>query len=237
MKGRDIRKMPWPARIRYLWDYYKVPIFTAAILLYILFYILWRFATRQDQVLFAAAVNAPISQETLDLMEAFPASSYGPGEGKDRPGVIDYTGNLVLLENPSADDHAYVYASRMKILASIEAEKLDLVIGDQRAMESFAEQGFLLPLTDIFGSDPRIGARLTEETVIIEDNHIEALLDDDVAYHASTRTEVCAIDLAGLPLLDSPGGPDLYLGIISNSPRQETAVSFVRYLFSLYPSE
>ena len=83
MKGRDIRKMPWPARIRYLWDYYKVPIFTAAILLYILFYILWRFATRQDQVLFAAAVNAPISQETLDLMEAFPASSYGPGEGKE----------------------------------------------------------------------------------------------------------------------------------------------------------
>lgn len=237
MKGRDLRKMPWRARIPYLWDYYKVPIFTAAILLYILFYILWRFAVRQDLVLFAAAVNAPVSQKTLDLMEAFPASSYGPDEGKDRPGAIDFTGNLVLIDDPSAEDHAYVYASRMKILASIEAEKLDLVIGDERAMESFAEKGFLLPLTDLFEDDPRIGPRLTEETVIIEDNHVEALLDDTVAYRASTRTEVCAVDLAGLPLLDGPGGPDLYLGIIANSPRKETAVSFVRYLFSLSPSE
>ena len=100
-------------------------------------------------------------------------------------------------------------------------------------MDAFAAQGFLMPLESVFADDPQILARLETGTVILEDNQIDVLLDDSVTYEAVTRDEKAYLDLSGLNVLPGmPEGRPVYIGIIANSPRQDTAVAFVRRLFA-----
>ena len=48
-----------------------------------------------------------------------------------------------------------------------------------------------------------------------------------------TRDEKAYLDLSGLNVLPGmPEGRPVYIGIIANSPRQDTAVAFVRRLFA-----
>ncbi len=221
--------MTLPQKIQYIWDYYKVPLFTAALILYIIGYIIWRFATKEEISLYAAAVNTQVTEEGEGLLEAFPESGALPPEAD--AGVVNLAANLFLTADPSSEYHEYVYASRLKILASINAQKLDLVIADREAMDAFASEGFLLDLTGLFADDASLRSRLKEETVILEDNHIDALLDDEVAYEAVTESHLTAIDVSDLTAFSSGSG-EVLIGIIANSPRQEEAVALVRFLLS-----
>ena len=99
-------------------------------------------------------------------------------------------------------------------------------------MDAFAAQGFLMPLEQVFSDDPEILERLETGTVILEDNHLDVMLDESVPYEAVTRAEKAYLDLSGLSSL--PGMPEdrpVYLGIIANTPRQNAALAFVRSLF------
>ena len=208
------------SKIQYIWDYYKVPLFVAALFIYIICYIIFRHATDKDILLYVAAVNTPVQQETEDFMES-------------KNAIVDLAKDLYLTSDPDSEYHQYVYASRLKILASIEAEKLDIVLADREAMDAFAAQGFLMPLESVFADDPQILDRLETGTVILEDNQIDVLLDDSVTYEAVTRDEKAYLDLSGLNVLPGmPEGRPVYIGIIANSPRQDTAVAFVRRLFA-----
>ena len=149
------------SRIQYIWDYYKVPLFTAALLIYIICYIIFRHATDKDILLYVAAVNTPVQKETEDFINSFPKSDYAVSDAdakdsmKSRNAIVDLAKDLYLTSDPDSEYHQYVYASRLKILASIEAEKLDIVLADREAMDAFAAQGFLMPLESVFADDPR----------------------------------------------------------------------------------
>ena len=171
------------SKIQYIWDYYKVPLFTAALLIYIICYIIFRHATDRDILLYVAAVNTPVQKETEDFINSFPESDYAVSDAdakdsmKSRNAIVDLAKDLYLTSDPDSEYHQYVYASRLKILASIEAEKLDIVLADREAMDAFAAQGFLMPLESVFADDPQILARLETGTVILEDNQIDVLLE------------------------------------------------------------
>ena len=227
------------SRIQYIWDYYKVPLFTAALLIYIICYIIFRHATDKDILLYVAAVNTPVQNETEDFINSFPESDYAVSDADTKDSmesnnaIVDLAKDLYLTSDPDSEYHQYVYASRLKILASIEAEKLDIVLADREAMDAFAAQGFLMPLESVFADDPQILDRLETGTVILEDNQIEVMLDESVPYEAVTRSEKAYLDLSGMTTL--PGMPDdrpVYIGIIANTPRQDMAVAFVRRLFA-----
>ena len=226
------------SRIQYIWDYYKVPLFTAALFIYIICYIIFRHATDRDILLYVAAVNTPVQKETEDFINSFPKSDYAvpdagdTGSTESRNAVVSLAKDLYLTSDPDSEYHQYVYASRLKILASIEAEKLDIVLADREAMDAFAAKGFLMPLESVFANDSQILNRLETGTVILEDNQLDVMLDESVPYEAVTRSERAYLDLSGLTTL--PGMPEerrVYLGIIANTPRQDMAVAFVRRLF------
>ena len=214
-----------------------MPLFTAALVIYIIGYIGFRYAARKDILLYIAAVNTPVQKETEEYINSFPESEYAVSDADDpkdrgRKAAVSLVQDLYLLSDPDSEYHQYVYASRIKILASIEAEKLDIVLADREAMDAFAAQGFLMPLEQVFSDDPEILERLETGTVILEDNHLDVMLDESVPYEAVTRAEKAYLDLSGLSSL--PGMPEdrpVYLGIIANTPRQNAALAFVRSLF------
>ncbi len=228
-------EMPLRKRLQYIWDYYKVPMAAGAVILYIILYTGWRYLTRQDLVLYGAVVNVGISEEIREQFEEFPRSeafARNVSEPSARS-AVSLSENLFLLSDADSEYHAYVYASRLKILAAIEAGKLDLVIGDAQAMDAFAGQGFLLPLEGLF-EEKEIQSRLREGTVILEDNHLDVLLDESIPYEAVTKTELTAIDLTGLEgFVPLAGDSRIYLGIIANSERRDAALAFAESLFQV----
>ena len=227
------------SRIQYIWDYYKVPLFTAALFIYIICYIIFRHATDRDILLYVAAVNTPVLKETEDYINSFPESDYAVSDAGSsdtaevKNAIVSLTKDLYLTSDPDSEYHQYVYASRLKILASIEAEKLDIVLADREAMEAFASQGLLMPLESVFSDDSQILDRLETGTVVLEDNHVDVMLDESVPYEAVTKTEKAYINLSGMTTLTGmPGNRPVYIAIIAYTPRQDMAVSFVRRLFA-----
>ena len=53
-----------------------------------------------------------------------------------------YTG-LYLTDDPDDPNHEYTYASRIKIIASIDDEQLDIVLMNKRAFDAFSQNGYL----------------------------------------------------------------------------------------------
>lgn len=233
-----LSEMPLKKRIRQILDYYKLVVVIAAIFIYILCYAGWRYMTRQDFVLYAASVNTGMEEDTREFVLNFPSSEtfHEAFPEASKRSAVSLSENLFLTSDSSGDYHEYVYASRLKILASIEAEKLDLVIGDAEAMEAFAGQGFLMPLDTLFEGNKKITDRLTEGTVILEDNHLEVLLDDSIPYHSVTKEELTAIDVTDLECFDPfREGDRVYLGIIANTKRTQAAKVFTESLFESLP--
>ena len=83
--------------------------------------------------------------------------------------------------------HEYTYASRMKILSTIDAEQLDVVLMDREAFDAFSQKGYLSNLDELLAEEaPALHQQLAPyfvtNTVILEDNSEDLLFDDSAVY-------------------------------------------------------
>ena len=136
--------------------------------------------------------------------------------------------DLYLSEDADALNHEYAYASKVKLGGAISAEKLDLVLMNREAYDIFSRQGYLLELASFPGADSPF---LTENEVILSDNSVDYLLGNTAEEQVVTKTVPNSLAVSSIPLFREAGfNGDLYLGVISNSPRQEEAATYLRYL-------
>ena len=136
--------------------------------------------------------------------------------------------NLYLSEDPDASDHEYAYASRMKLLATVNSRQLDLVLMNREAYNLCSASGYLLDLSDILDS-----ACLTANQVILEDNAVEYNLNAAQEYTAVTETVYNALELTQLSAFQKAGFSDsVYIGIIANTPRLPESQDYLDYLIS-----
>lgn len=224
-------------KLQYLWDYYKLPFVIACILLYILSYILYGHFTQKNNVLYTAFINvAPGSTLTDRLSGGFLRSR---DLNPDKNAIYLYTG-LYLTGDEANPYHEYTYASRIKLLAAIDNETLDLALMDQEAFDAFSQNGYLYNMEDFLSeADPELyqdcRELLRENVVILEDNAEEASLDSSVPYFAETKEYPMALDISHTPLLEDAGFAEpVYLGIIKNTSRKDAVAEYVRYLLSPY---
>ena len=136
--------------------------------------------------------------------------------------------DLYLSEDADTLNHEYAYASKVKLGGAISAEKLDLVLMNREAYDIFSRQGYLLELTSL--SDA-FSPYLTENDVILSDNSVDYLLGNAEQEQVVTKAAPNALAVSSLPLFRDAGfDGDLYLGIVSNSPRQEEAEAYFQYI-------
>ena len=227
---RELRNLKGAAKLRFIWDYYKLPIFLICICVYAAGYILWRQATAEYPQLYLAYVNLEVG-ETLDhqLTDQFIAHL----EPEEKHSVVKTLRNLALTENLQAVDGSYVYASQMKILSAIENHQLDIVLMNQEAFDAFAQNGFLTNL-DSFAKTQGLSALepyFTENVEILSDNMAEVIADPSVPYEAQTVTYPMGIEITEFPYIKAAGfGDHVYLGIIANTERPGNAAAYVSYL-------
>ena len=228
-----LKTLHGPQKIRYIWDYYKLPIVVLCILLYILGYSLYGHFTHKEKILYTALVNVSASDSLTEQLSTGFLDSLDQDTSKTTMQL--YTG-LYLTDDETNPYHEYTYASRMKILASIDGEQLDVVLMNKEAFDAFSQNGYLCDLEELLSSEDvdlynRLKPHLVTNTVILEDNSTDLQLDPSITYQAVTEEHPFGLDLSQTSMISDAGFSDIvYLGIIANSPRTEEAIDYVRYL-------
>lgn len=244
MKHEPVIRSHWKevhglGKVRYLFDYYKLPLVLAFILLYVVIWSAWRSAHAQDIRLYVGLVNFSPSEELSCLLSDEYVQNADYPEGSN---IYLYRG-LYLSADETSEYHAYSYATRMKILGALDAEKLDVVLMDREAFDSFSQNGYLEDLSLLItrnssaaqeGLEAGLQDLLVRNIEIKEDNSVDVLLGNETDYHAATVDGMFGLDLSGASAIirDAQLSGDLYLGIIRNSPRKDEAARYINYLTS-----
>lgn len=226
-------------KIQYIWDYYKLPLVVLCIAIYIIGYSIYGHFTHKDIVLYSALVNVSASESLTAQLDTGFLDYLDEDTAKKTMQL--YTG-LYLTDDESNPYHEYTYASRMKILAAIDSEQLDVVLMNKEAFDAFSQNGYLCDLEELFldvdtAFYQKLKHYLVMNTIILEDNSIDTQLDSSIAYQAVTEERPIGLDLSGAGLIHRAGFDDtVYLGIIQNSTHKDAAVNYIQYLFSeTYP--
>jgi len=225
----------WQKKLQYIWNYYKLPIVILCILTYIIVYSIYRHISYKDTTLYAALVNV----NTGDTLTKQLSDQFMQSQGIDisKHTFRLYSG-LYLTDNENSIYHEYTYASRIKILGAIDSEQLDVVLMNKEAFDAFSQNGYLCDLYQLLSSTDtglykQLQPYLTNNTEIIEDNSIDSGLNPSVPYQAVTKEYPMGLDLSETDFIQKAGFSErVYLGIIKNSPRKDTSLSYVKYLFS-----
>lgn len=137
---KALKQLHGKAKLQYLWDYYKLPFIIICIVLYILVYNIHGQLVKKTTVLSIAFININMSESlsqhlTSDFLD-FEHLSAKKNE------ICTYD-NLLIQENPDSENLEYAYASSARLLAAIDAKKIDLAFMNREAMEQLNKKGYL----------------------------------------------------------------------------------------------
>lgn len=221
----SFRKMDTPHKIEYIYTYYKWFILLGLIALVILGNTIYRQVTKKAVPLYVGFANVVVGPEleqtlTLDFLEQ-------QGLNPKKNEVLVYTG-LYLSNDPSQQDHQYAYASSMKVMAAVNAKKLDVVLMNKEAYDLLSGKGYLMPLEEL---SPSAAPYLTQNEVILESNAIDVALNTATEYHIVTETVVNGVEVSTFPCFQDAGFDGrVYFGILNNTQHQDTALAYLSWL-------
>ena len=137
---KALKQLHGKAKLQYLWDYYKLPFIIICIVLYILVYNIHGQLVKKTTVLSIAFINVNMSESlsqhlTSDFLDFEHLSAK-----KNKICTYD---NLLIQENSDSENLEYAYASSTRLLAAIDAQKIDLVFMNREAMEQLNKKGYL----------------------------------------------------------------------------------------------
>ena len=219
------RAMSPGKKLEHIGLYYKWPILLTLIALLVLGSVLQR-------VLYLAVMNTTVGSELeTRLTEGFLSAS---GADAGRQEVYLYR-DLYLSENADELNHEYAYASQMKLVGAIQAQRMDLMLMNREAYDIVSHKGYLAELPALAEGDPALftplAPLLIENEVILSDNAIELMLGEADEAERITRSVPNALAVSTLPVFEQAGlDGEVYLGLVANSPRVDAALQYIRYL-------
>lgn len=227
-------ELSFKGKLRYIWDYYKLHMVIAIVLIYICGYFIYGKVTHRDMILYSAAVNVGDTEE----LQTYLKDDFLTAEKID-PKKEDMTlyHGLYLTTDTESEYYGYSYASEMKIIGALEAKQLDVVIMDREAFDAFSANGYLEDLSDFLPkNDKELYSQhkndLVTNTIIISDNADEVSLNKDIAYEAETEEAALGLSLSESAFADKFDIKDeIYLGVIKDSPRAAAICDYIGYLY------
>ncbi|MCM1175719.1 MAG: hypothetical protein NC341_11815 [Blautia sp.] len=229
-----LRSLHGKKKLQYIWDYYKLPLVILGIFLYVIIYAAYRSLTYKEPVLYTALVNVNAGESLTEQLDKGFLDVMDIDSAQNR--LYLYSG-LYLTDDENNAYHEYTYASRMKILAAIDGELLDVVLMDKEAFDAFAQNGYLCDIDELLRTEAPglyedMKPFIVENIFIAEDNSFELQFDPSVSYSAVTEEYPMGLDISQTGLIERAGFQEtVYLGIIANSPRRDTALAYLQYLF------
>jgi len=182
-----LRSLHGRKKWEHIWAYYKLPIAIVLIIVYILGYAAYRHVTKKEDVLYLGLVN--ITAEA---------------QGLTKKQQVDLLSGLLLSESERAEEQ-YVYASEMKLLGAVSAQRLDVVLMDEYARDRLLADDYFLDLRTLDASFRALSGLNAGGTVL---------------------------DISDTPFVRQAGfSGRVYLGVVQNAPHPERAAAYIHYLF------
>ena len=227
------QKMTPAQKLEHIVTYYKMPIILTALALVILISTAVRLAQKKEAVVYLGLVNLSVSDNTKERL----TTSYIIDSGRDpKKSEVYLYEALYISDDPAEQDHEYAYASQLKLMAAVNAKKMDLLLMNREAYDVLSGKGYLADLEEIAAGQAgevltEAFAYLTRNEVVLEDNALEVSLGETQEHILNTRNTVNGILVSDVPGLRGIGfSGDVYLGISANTPRLPECISYIRYL-------
>lgn len=223
--------MSFRQRMRYLWDYYRLPFFAILFFAVLFGSIAHKNLSAKESVYSVALTNVASVPDLLSLCQEdyLQENRLDPADK-----TVSVHEGLYLSDDPDDPNRDYAWSSRMKISALTEKKDLDAVLMDRRAFDILAGGGLLADLDELLDSDPLLKESLRP---YLEDNtEIKNLRSPDLLFEENpdeTDIEKISYPMA-LRLQDSEAvqkmqlDGEIYLGILKNSPRISESLDFIR---------
>lgn len=199
---RTFKQLSAKQKLQYIWDYYKIHIIVTVVLICAIFSIIKTIKASNSADLYVAYVNVAVDENMTNALE-------------DQSGlIISSYRDLLITEDPSGENLQYAYASSMKLMSAISAEKLDIIIGDSFALDNANSSDYLL--------DPKEFIKANNPSLLDE---FEPLFIRDDAGNPY------AIDISGFSPFSEAGYTEpIYLGIIASDTNTESKLSLLSAL-------
>ena len=227
--------MSIPEKLEYVFAYYKLPLVLLLIGLIFAGSVLSRQITRKNELLYLGLVNVAAGE---DMQERLTGGFVRTQEADPRKNEVYLYADMYISDDPPAEYHEYSYASKLKILAAIDAKEMDVVFLNRESYDIFSRNGYLLDLSVLLTKEapgllPEAGPLLTENEIILEDNSIEMELGTADSYQAQTMSQSNALEVTSVPVFASAGFQEpVFLGVIANSPREKEASAYIQYILT-----
>lgn len=241
------KKMRPAEKLDYIVSYYKGQLILICLALFILVWIIVHFAMKKEPVLYLGLLNLSVSDETVELLtkEFLEEQGYNPGKYE----VVFYPA-LYISEDPAAQNHEYAYASQLKLMASLNAKTMDLMIMNREAYDRLSGQRYLADLEVLLAPEnladrkelpeedrdilAGLASWLVRNSVILSDNSIEYRLGEAEELIIEEEEHTNALEITHMPRVEGIGfSGDVYIGIAANSERIKECISYIRYLSDL----
>ena len=232
-----LEAMTLPEKLEYVFEYYKFPLVLALIAAVALGSVLYYRLTRREALLYVACANIAVGE---DLEGALNGDFVRAMDMNPRKSEVRLYRNLYLSRDATVQNHEYAYASRLKVMAAMASNQLDIMLMNREAYDIMSAGGWLLPLTDLLdeGLAERVSGQIVSNTVILEDNDIEHRLDESIPYQAVTEEVANGLLISAFPLFDRADfSGDVILGVIGNSARTDAVLQYIDYLTSPLQSD
>ena len=195
-----LRSLHGRKRWEHIWAYYKLPIVIALIIVYMFGYAAYRHLTKKEDVLYLGLVNVAAGSDLTEQLTI----GFSESQQLTQKQQVNLLSGLLLTESENADEQ-YVYASEMKLLGAVSAQRMDVILMDAAARDELLAEDYFLDLRTLdasFGDLPGL-------------NENGTVLD---------VSDTLFIKQAGF-------SGRVYLGVVQNAPHPERAAAYIRYLF------
>ena len=234
-----LAEMTFSEKVKYFFSYYTPHFLLGVLAVFILISGIIYQGKKKNAILYLAFANTSVGS----VMESRLTNGFldDTGISRRQNEVILYK-DMYLSADASPENHEYAYASQLKLMAVIEAKKLDLVLMNRESYDYLSRRGFLLDLTETLSASDSAAARdlapfITKNEVILSDNSVDNLLGNTDELLIQTETVSNGILVNDLPAFRDAGFPaDVWLGIIANTPHQDTILQYLRFLREEWPA-
>lgn len=226
------REMSILEKADYIFAYYKLPLVIIGVVITALVTVVYHAITDKEAVVYTAYCNI-VPNETADATLTDGFIEHIGADSKEYE-VVAYH-ELYISTDDSLQNHQYAYASKLKLLGSIDGEKLDVVIMNGEAYDLISGWGYLLDLSEACAASSAdrsdVSGAIVSNVVVLSDNRVEVELGEADEYVAETIEVPNAIDVTGSSIFGAFAEDDtVYLGIIANSPRTEASLDYLEYV-------
>ena len=218
-ENSKLKNMTAKEKLLYIWDYYKLPIILGIVFVVFVFFLVKDLiSNNRETYLTACILNSNYTYETDSSL----VNEYVNFSGVDTEAMqlnMDFSMHIDLN---AADQMSLAY--QQKIMALFAAKEIDVMVGDQNIIHSYANAEAFCNLTELLPAD--LATELEQKGY----TYYTATYEDGTTAPVGLYMENCT----RLKNDDTyPNSVRPIFAISANAPHPERAIEFLQFLISL----